>query len=82
MVKIIPRIRPAVYAEPCLRGKPGERPDAGKKTADDEFERRSGERQLLQELSRYYRLEQGKRTWARPSLMWNGKHECHRSTYQ
>ena len=80
-VGIIPQIRSAVYLEPCLRGGSGERTEAGSKNADEEFERRNVERRLLQELSRYYPLKQDKRTWARPSLMWNGKHECHLSTY-
>ena len=82
-VGIIPQIRSVVNPEPCLRGEPaGDRPEAGTKNADEEFERRNAERRLLQELSRYYALQRGKKPWTRLSLLSNGKHGCHHSAYQ
>ena len=79
--EIIPTIRPLESLEPCLLTGRGRRTVAGSRNADDEFERRNVERRLLQELSRYYPLEQGQNAWSRSSLLSLGKHGCDRSTY-
>jgi hypothetical protein len=78
--EIIPMIRPSVYPEPCLLTGAGKRTAEGSKNADDEFDRRNVERELYQELSRYYPLGRRK-AWARRPLLLEGKHWRDHSTY-
>jgi hypothetical protein len=72
-------VRAAVYQCPQFaRGKVGPCPET--KHAEREWIRRKEERELLEELSQYYRLEgeeeKGTRTvWRRPSLLREGKHK-------
>ena len=45
-----------------------------KKTTKAERERRKGTRELNEELSRYYALEEGEHEWECPHLLLKGKH--------
>ena len=58
----------------------GLRTKSGSKEADGEYERRNGTRQVYQELSRYYRLEEGWAVWSVPQLLSRGKRGRSRST--
>ena len=72
--------RQVVYPHPCLLA--SYRANTGAKRSVDakrELERRKLERAVLQELSRYYPLEQGKNTWKRPQLLRKGEHRLGRS---
>ena len=70
-VEVIPTIREMVNEEPYLLvTKTIEK--SVSHPADMERERRNTERQLYQELSKYY--PRGQRPWARSTLLWEGKH--------
>ena len=45
------------------------------KLANSELERRNEERQLFQELSKYYPLKRGQKAWGRPNLSSLGEHK-------
>ena len=65
-----------VYSKPRLvklSTKP--RTTVRSKRAEEEHERRMVDRELYQELSRYYPLRQGREVWVRPELLSNGKHD-------
>ena len=51
----------------------GEQTTGGTKSAQEERERRSVERGLFQELSRYYPLEPDQEQWESPPLLLKGK---------
>jgi len=70
----IPTIRPLENPEPCLRMGKGKQIATGSSHAMREFGRRGVERELIQDLSRYYPLGQGQSSWTRPSLLSLGKH--------
>jgi len=52
----------------------GERTVTGSKNADKEADRRKKERELYEDLSKYYSLPKGKGKWTRPPLLMKGKH--------
>ena len=81
MVQYIPTVRVAVYEKPRLARMVIERPQEASGAATRERDRRVVERQCLEELSRYYRLNGNTRDegdgcellWVRPSLLEEGK---------
>jgi hypothetical protein len=80
-IKEVSKIRPPVYLQPRLYTGHGERPRpaAGSKSADAEHARRNKERELFQDLSMYYVLEEGQSAWARRQLLLRGEHEHNHS---
>ena len=66
--------------EPRLRTVEGKRKTTRSKHADTEIERRDAERGLLQGLSQYFPLGQGRKEWNRRLLLLQGKHGRGRST--
>src|SRR5882757_2475403 len=64
---------------PRLAGGGAKRTTTGSKNADEECRRRSEERALFGELSRYYPPKEGKKAWARRPLLAKGKHMCDHS---
>jgi len=73
-LEAVAKIRVPVYPGPRLLKGKGKRTAEGKKGADDEHKRRKGERELNQELSRYYQLPVKKVAWSCPALLLKGKH--------
>ena len=73
--KIISAKRQPVHGKDCLVGGKGRRTMAGSKGADEEYERRNEIRQVYQELSRYYPLEEGNTKWSTPQLLLKGEYE-------
>jgi len=73
-VGIIRENRPRVNPEPCLQTMPaGERPTGCSKSAEEEYERRTVERGLFEELSMYCPLGPDQREWTCPRLLSKGK---------
>lgn len=81
-VNAIPTIRELEYSQPrLLSGYELENvATCRSKSANDQFERKNGERQLFQELSKYYPLKQGHRAWGRSELLSLGERKRNRST--
>jgi len=67
-------ILPLVNQEPRLLTRQVKREPEVSDHADREFERRRVERELIQDLSQYYLLGQGRSSWTRPTLLPLGKH--------
>lgn len=76
-MEVIQTVRQVIYQEPRLRGVKTEEAEAEEEqemseAARTERERRSAERNLYQELSRYYPRSRG--LWTRTQLLMSGKH--------
>ena len=70
-VEVIPTIRPVVNQDPLLQKARRKETEAVSKYARIERGRRSSERTLCEELSRYYARENG--AWSRSELIAEGK---------
>ena len=62
-----------MYPEPRLTEGGGER-SVFSDNAKKEWKRRRVDRELYGELSRYYPLPEGEKSWKRPPLLLKGKH--------
>ena len=83
MAEYIPTVREVVSQDPCLLG--GEsKPFPTSAKAMEERRRRDAERGHFEELSRYYRLEEGsgQRGWRRALLAKEGKHTPPHSSHE
>ena len=73
-LEVVATIRVREYAEPRLTEREGKRTAEGKKAPDAEHKRRKGTRELNEELSQYYRLENNQAVWGCPELLCKSKH--------
>lgn len=79
-LKVIENRREPIYPEQRLVRGRGRRTAEGRRGPDMEHFRRQEIRRLIEELSRYYRLEDDEETWMAPALLRNGRHWSDNST--
>jgi hypothetical protein len=70
--------REPIYPDHRLAKGSKKRTKKGEKFADAEWERRNGARVWNEQLSRYYRLEDGQPLWTAPGLLRKGRHKIDR----
>jgi len=79
-LEVVETIRMPEYDKPRLSKGTGRRTAKGKTAPDEEHRRRTGIRELNEELSRYYLLETNRAAWGCPELLTKGKHGHDHST--